>query len=177
MNLLPNLYLVLTTSFDIVAVSDAYLKATLTQRDQIIGRGLFDVFPDDPDDPGATGVHNLNASLQRVLATARPDSMAVQKYAIRVPEEQGGGFEERYWSPVNTPVIDHQGRIAYIIHRVEDVTEFIRLQQNLQRQSRRYRPPETTRRTTRPGDSRPLRGTRRSQPPAQNNQPGAAPNL
>jgi signal transduction histidine kinase len=131
----PNLYLVLTPSFDIVAVSDAYLKATLTQRDQIIGRGLFDVFPDDPNDPGATGVHNLNASLQRVLATARPDSMAVQKYAIRLPEEHGGGFEERYWSPVNTPVIDHQGHIVNIIHRVEDVTDFIRLQHDLQRQS------------------------------------------
>jgi signal transduction histidine kinase len=126
---------VLTPSLEIVAVSDAYLRATLTQREEIVGRGIFEVFPDDPNDPEASGVHNLNASLQRVLATGRPDSMAVQKYPIRLPEEQGGGFEERYWSPVNTPVHDHHGRLVNIIHRVEDVTDYIRLQQDFQRQT------------------------------------------
>jgi signal transduction histidine kinase len=55
--------------------------------------------------------------------------MAVQKYDIRRPESEGGGFEERYWSPVNSPVFGSAGEVAYIIHRVEDVTEFIRLKQ------------------------------------------------
>jgi hypothetical protein len=53
--------------------------------------------------------------------------MAVQKYDIRRPEAEGGGFEERYWNPVNSPVLGSDGEIAYIIHRVEDVTEFVRL--------------------------------------------------
>ena len=63
----PDLYLVLTPDLKIVAVSEAYLRATMTTRDDIVGRGLFDVFPDNPHDPAATGVSNLNASLQRVL--------------------------------------------------------------------------------------------------------------
>ena len=74
-------------------------------------------------------VANLRASLERVLAQRRPDAMAVQKYDIRRPEAEGGGFEERYWSPVNSPVLGRGGEIAYIIHRVEDVTEFVRLKQ------------------------------------------------
>jgi signal transduction histidine kinase len=53
----------------------------------------------------------------------------VQKYDIRKPEAEGGGFEERYWSPRNTPVLGRDGHLAYIIHRVEDVTEFMRLKQ------------------------------------------------
>jgi len=53
--------------------------------------------------------------------------MAVQKYDIRRPESEGGGFEERFWSPTNSPVLDADGELAYIIHRVEDVTEFVRL--------------------------------------------------
>jgi signal transduction histidine kinase/response regulator RpfG family c-di-GMP phosphodiesterase len=53
----------------------------------------------------------------------------VQKYDIRRPESEGGGFEERYWSPVNSPVFGPTGEVTYIIHRVEDVTEFIRLKQ------------------------------------------------
>ena len=123
----PGLYLVLDPEFRIVAVSDAYLRGTMTRRDQIIGRGIFEVFPDNPDDPEATGVSNLSASLERVRQRREPDTMAVQKYDIQKPEEEGGGFEERYWSPKNTPVLDEEGELAYIIHRVQDVTEFVRL--------------------------------------------------
>ncbi|MEI9893181.1 MAG: PAS domain S-box protein [Chthoniobacter sp.] len=120
---LPGLYLVLTPDLEIVAVSDAYLKATMTERDAIVGRGLFEVFPDNPNDPEATGETNLRASLQRVLKTSRPDTMAIQKYDIRGPD---GAFEERYWSPVNSPVLGANRSIEYIIHRVEDVTDFVK---------------------------------------------------
>src|SRR5258705_12130169 len=106
----PGLYLVLAPDLTIVAVSDAYLRATMTQRQQILGRGIFDVFPDNPDDPGATGVQNLRASLERVLKDRVPDAMAVRKYDIRKPQ---GGFEERFWSPVNSPVLDSDGRLVY----------------------------------------------------------------
>lgn len=125
----PGLYLVLTPDLRIVAASDAYLRATRTSRNAIIGRGLFEVFPDNPDDPAATGVSNLRASLDRVLRTRAADTMAVQKYDIRRPESEGGGFEERFWSPVNSPVLGPGGEVTHIIHRVEDVTEFVRLKQ------------------------------------------------
>jgi len=123
----PGLYLVLAPDLTIVAVSEAYLRATMTGRDAILGRGIFDVFPDNPGDPAADGVRNLRASLDRVLRDRVPDAMAVQKYDIRRPEAEGGGFEERFWSPVNSPVLDPAGALAYVIHRVEDVTEFVRL--------------------------------------------------
>ncbi len=120
---LPGLYLVLTPDLKIAAVSNAYLKATMTKREEIVGRGLFEVFPDNPGDPDATGTANLRASLDRVRRTAAADTMAIQKYDIRRPD---GSFEERYWSPINSPVLGVGHRIEYIIHRVEDVTEFVR---------------------------------------------------
>ncbi len=125
----PGLYLVLTPALQIVAVSDAYLQATMTSRDMILGRHLFDVFPDNPEDLSATGTRNLKASLDRVLECRVADTMPVQKYDIRRPESQGGGFEERYWSPVNSPVLGGSGTVLYIIHRVEDVTDFMRLKE------------------------------------------------
>ncbi|WP_386071278.1 ATP-binding protein [Tahibacter sp. UC22_41] len=126
----PGPYLVLAPTLHIVAVSNAYLQATKTERDAILGRHLFEVFPDNPDDPQASGMRNLRISLQRVLADRVPDAMAVQKYDIRKPESEGGGFEERYWSPVNTPVLDPDGSVNCIIHRVEDVTDFVRARQH-----------------------------------------------
>lgn len=125
----PGLYLVLTPDLIIAAVSDGYLRATMTQRRAILGHGIFEIFPDNPDDPRATGVSNLRASLERVLLNKIPDAMAVQKYDIRRPVAEGGEFEERYWSPANSPVFGPGGQIAYVIHRVEDVTEFVRLKQ------------------------------------------------
>jgi len=133
----PGLYLVLKPDLTIAAVSDAYLRATMTERAKILGRGIFDVFPDNPDEPEATGVENLRASLSRVLVRRAPDTMAVQKYDIRRPESEGGGFEERHWSPVNSPVLGANGEVVYIIHRVEDVTEFVRLKHQGSEQTRR----------------------------------------
>ena len=120
---LPGLYLVLKPDLSIVAVSDAYLTATMTTREAILGRGLFDVFPDNPDDPAATGATHLRASLNRVLQDGKSDIMPIQKYDVRRPD---GTFEERYWSPVNSAVVSPDRKIEYIIHRVEDVTEFVK---------------------------------------------------
>jgi two-component system sensor kinase FixL len=120
----PGLYLVLGPDLTIVGASDAYLQATMTQREAIVGRPLFEVFPDNPDDPEATGTANLGASLARVLRLRQPDAMAVQKYDVRRPD---GTFEERFWAPLNSPVLDQAGKVRWIIHRVEDVTEVVRL--------------------------------------------------
>jgi len=126
---LPGLYVVLDRDFRIVAVSDAYLAATMTRREEILGRELFDVFPDNPDDPTASGVGNVRASLERVRQTRQPDAMAIQQYDIRRPNDEGGEFEVRYWSPVNSPVLDERKRVSFIVHRVEDVTDFVRLEE------------------------------------------------
>src|SRR6185503_11174333 len=78
----PGLYLILTPDLTIAGASDAYLRATMTKRHEIVGKGLFEVFPDNPDDPSATGTRNLRASLSRVLKNKALDAMAVQKYDV-----------------------------------------------------------------------------------------------
>lgn len=138
----PGLYLVLTPDFRIVGVSDAYASATMTKRECIVGHSLFDVFPDNPDDPATEGTRNLRASLNRVASERVTDTMPVQKYDIRKPESEGGAFEARYWSPVNKPVLGPDGSLCYIIHCVIDVTDYIRVmnaeveQQQLTREAR-----------------------------------------
>ena len=125
----PDLYLVLDPDLRILTANDAYLEATMTRREEILGRNVFDVFPENPDDPGGTGVTNLAASLRRVRHDRTPDTMAVQKYDVRRRPEEGGGFQMRYWSPVNVPVLDQDGELTYIIHRVKDVTDYVQLNQ------------------------------------------------
>ena len=123
----PYLLVAVDAEFTILAVNDAYLEATLTTREKLVGRKLFEAFPDNPADAEATGVRNLRASLERVVGERKAHTMAVQKYDIRRPD---GTFEERYWSPVNTPVFGADGKMAGILHHVEDVTEYMRLKKS-----------------------------------------------
>ncbi len=117
----PGLMLVLAPDpgLTILAATDAYLRATMTTREGIVGRALFDVFPDNPSDASASGSRNMAASIARVFETRLPDTMAVQKHDVRRPD---GTFVERWWSPVNAPVLAADGAVEYIVHRVEDVT-------------------------------------------------------
>lgn len=119
-------FLVLTPNLRIVEASDAYLAVTMRTREDLVGRHLFDAFPDPPGDKTATGVANLSASLERTITLSRPDEMAIQRYDIQLPEADSGAFIERYWKPVNTPVFASDGRLVYIVHHVEDVTALMR---------------------------------------------------
>jgi PAS domain S-box-containing protein len=123
----PGLYLILSPALEIIEVNEAYLQATMTKRDEIMGKHLFVVFPDNPDDANADGVSNLRASLNHVLMFREEHKMSIQKYDIR---RRDGTFEERYWSPVNRPVLNGNKEVQYIIHRVLDVTEFVQIEKN-----------------------------------------------
>ncbi|MFI5671877.1 PP2C family protein-serine/threonine phosphatase [Streptomyces sp. NPDC051704] len=123
--LLPGMVALLTTDLVYVDANEEFLHSSGRTRDQLIGRYLFDVFPDNPNDPSANGMRNLAASLQRVVETGERDAMALQRYDVE-SSERPGEWEERYWSPVNAPVFDSEGRVVLLVHRVEEVTELIR---------------------------------------------------
>src|SRR5690606_37464125 len=48
------------------------------------------------------------------------------------PEAEGGGSVERFWSAVNSPIRSADGTLAYIVHSIEDVTEFVRTSRAMQ---------------------------------------------
>ncbi|HJV36453.1 PAS domain S-box protein [Geomonas sp.] len=123
----PDPCLVLDPALHILAVNDAYLRATGTVRERMLGRYVFEVFPENPADPGADGLQTAKGSMERALRERVTDVLGVQKYDIPRTEAKGGGFEERYWTIINTPVLDAGGEVLFIIHRVQDVTEFVRM--------------------------------------------------
>ncbi|MFE5484669.1 PP2C family protein-serine/threonine phosphatase [Streptomyces sp. NPDC056527] len=122
---LPAMVALLTPELVYVDVNEEFVRMSGRSREQLLGRYLFDVFPDNPDDPAATGARNLHASLQRVLNTGERDTMALQRYDVE-SLERPGEWEERYWSPVNAPVLGPDGQVVLLLHRVEEVTELIK---------------------------------------------------
>lgn len=124
----PHGYLILDPDLNIIDVNRQYLDLTSARREGLVGLPLFEAFPDNPDDPNADGVRNLRASLEKVLATGRPNAMPVQKYDIPV-RGTPGGFEERHWKPLNTPIL-RDGKVVALIHHVRDVTEEVLFRRN-----------------------------------------------
>jgi len=118
----PNPYVLLDPAFDLVAMNDAYLRVTLRERADLIGRNMFAAFPSDP---GSAEYRQLRGSLERVVETGLADHIPLIQYNIPLPD--GRGFEERYWSASHTPILRADGAVAYILQHTVDVTELQRL--------------------------------------------------
>ena len=106
-------------------MNQAYLEVAGRTREELLGRHVFDAFPDNPSDPSANGVRELSASLKRVMATGKPDVLSIQKYDVEVPG-MPGQFAQRYWCPVNAPVFGPDGQVVMIVQLVEEITDRVR---------------------------------------------------
>ena len=112
----------------IVDVNAAFRALLRRDRDEIVGRHIFDAFPQDPENPGSG---RIRESLQRALATRRADQVPLLSYAVE-SEPGSGDFVERWWTVANLPVLDADGRVLVIVNAVEDVTDVVRERQRSQ---------------------------------------------
>jgi PAS domain S-box-containing protein len=129
-----------TSEATILAVNDAFLKAAFRTREELLGKSVFEAFPGDPDDPEDTGEVALRRSLACVLEIRKPDAMPAQRYPIRISFPNGeAGYEERFWSAVNTPVFSEDGEIVCISHTATDVTDQERTVTALRKSEKRFR--------------------------------------
>ncbi len=124
----PSLVLVLDPGFVIVAQNLAHALATKSVERVLVGRNLFEAFPENPADSGAAGLSLLRASLLNVLKTRQADIMPPFRHDVR---GERGPFESRWWTVSNTPILGDDGYVRWIINRAEDVTEIVDLRERL----------------------------------------------
>ncbi|WP_432711867.1 PAS domain S-box protein [Pedobacter sp.] len=113
--------------YSILDVNSAYLEATHTTREFLVGKAVFSVFPTNPTDQNSRNIEKTILSFEEAISTKKSHTMHEYRYDIPI----GGTteFTERYWTTINTPVLGEDGTIAYIIHSPRDVTENVLLQQ------------------------------------------------
>jgi PAS domain S-box-containing protein len=111
----------------ILAVNDAFLKASGRRREDLVGVSLFVAFPSNPSDLYETGEVVLRGSLARVVASGQPDTLEAIRYPIRVELPTGeSSYEERFWNAVSTPIFGEDGNLECISHSTTDVTSSVR---------------------------------------------------
>ena len=120
-----------TDKLEIIAVNDAFLRSVSRQRDDVLGRPLFEVFPNDPNDPHDTGVQDLARSIQVAIDTGVSQKMPTQRYPIEMHQDGRSWFENMYWSATNTPVYNADGTLLCISHTTIDITAQVLAEQAL----------------------------------------------
>jgi two-component system, cell cycle sensor histidine kinase and response regulator CckA len=130
---LPGMYLVLKQDFKILAVNDQYLKITLEKYEKLVGSNFFETFQKNLNNPEDEGMRQVKISLEKVMKDKSPDYMSIQKFKIRKKTSGNEKYEERYWRILNTPICNKKNEIDYIILKIDDVTENMKLKlENIQ---------------------------------------------
>ena len=122
---LPGMVALLTPELVYVDANEDFERLAGRTREELVGRYIFDIFPENPKDPAAAGMRETRESMLRAVATGERDTMALLRYDIEDPQRPGQ-WVEHFWSPVNAPVRGPDGEVMLIVHRVEEVTEFLR---------------------------------------------------
>ena len=111
--------------YTMIDVNDAYLVATNTTREDLIGKSVFTVFPANPTDEVSKNIERTIYSFEQAISTKKPHTMSNYRYDI--PIRGTDEFEERYWTTTNTPILDQDGEVKYFIHSPTNVTELYQL--------------------------------------------------
>lgn len=113
--------------YTILDVNNAYINSTNTDRETLVGKGVFAAFPANPTDEESKNIERTIFSFEQAINTKRAHTMSNYRYDI--PIRGTKEFEERYWTTTNTPVISENGNVKYFIHSPLNVTELYKATQ------------------------------------------------
>ena len=116
----PNPYVLIDRELHIVAANLAYLAVTESDLQHIIGRYIFDAFPNDPDDPNNESIRRLKESFERVITTGQSDAVPAVGFRVGADEDASN---VRYWSATHTPLFDASGNVEYVLQHTVDITD------------------------------------------------------
>jgi len=122
--------------FTIAAVNNAYLEVVNFNEEDLIGKGIFEAFPKNPEDHISNADINLKNSLEKVIAKKDSHKIPLQKY--NTPIGGTSKFKVNYFKIQNIPIKDDNNNITLILHSVEDVTDKKNLDVALQIERQRF---------------------------------------
>ncbi|MGI5139456.1 MULTISPECIES: PP2C family protein-serine/threonine phosphatase [unclassified Streptomyces] len=117
---LPGAVALLTPQLIFVDVNAELMRIVGRTHEQLVGRFLLD----DRSANDRPFLLELMASLRRAADTGERDTLALQRFDMEDPD-QPGVRHERYWNLTNIPVFGPDGKVALLLHRVEDVIELL----------------------------------------------------
>lgn len=116
---LPLPHMILDHELRYVEANDAYCRLLQRDRRELIGRPIFECFPETPE---------REAAVRRALeAGLRGEEAWLDRIAFRV-QEADGSWREGIWEAHHMPVYDHAGRIVGVTQKTVDVSAQVALE-------------------------------------------------
>ncbi len=114
--------MVLDRDLRFVEMNEAYLDTTQTERESLIGRYVFDVFPEHGE-----RLERFHRAFRAALDGEANELMRVP-FSIRRPDSEGGGLREVWWTCAHVPVCSEDGTVEFVVQNARDVTDEVEAQ-------------------------------------------------
>jgi PAS domain S-box-containing protein len=116
---MPASIMVLDRDLRYVTASDLYLKTVGLQMSDLVGRYIFDAFPEDE-----VRRKPLEESMRRAL---RGEGNAIERLAYSIPDPADRTrMTEAWWRCRHNPLFNADGSIGHVVQITENVTELVR---------------------------------------------------
>ena len=110
---MPTPFMVLDRDLRFIATNAAYLMVVSRQASDLIGRYVFDAFPEVPD---------RKAVIETALLQALAGTETTIKRVVFSIERPGNAAIDHYWDVHHTPVRDTAGAIVGVLQYAQDVS-------------------------------------------------------
>lgn len=107
------------SGFSILNANDAFLKATHTHQEELVGKGYFDAFPENPSLLNKN-TKSLKDSLIAAVKSGEKQTLYNQRFDI--PVWGTGRFNTRHWRMDISPVGGNQHEVKFIVMTTIDMT-------------------------------------------------------
>lgn len=115
----PTPCVLLDRQWVIRAANIAYTTLTDRPRRGLVGRSLFEVFPDT--DPAGVRSENVRRVLETAVRSRRATALGAHRYDISRRDDPGDA-QPRYWTTTSVPLAGPAGQVDAVLHLVHDVT-------------------------------------------------------
>lgn len=114
--------------FTIEAVTNDFVEQLGIGRNELVGRGLFEAFPNPPTHNRNSGEEPIRKSFARVIDHKKRDEIRVLRFDRNLSD---GSFAETYWKINNAPILATSGEVLFIIHSSVDITHEVLAQKKI----------------------------------------------
>lgn len=109
--------------FRVTEVNEAFLRATNTNRADLIGKCIFDVLTPEKGDDISDSRKTLKASLIQVMLLKKPNKIPLQKYRVFSTENKEN--DDHFWTCDTYPLINEDGIVEYIVHTIVEINDLL----------------------------------------------------
>ncbi len=119
---MPASIMVLDRDLRYVMASDMYLQTTGRTLEDLLGRNLFEAFPETEERR-----RPLEESMRRALAG---ESNAIERLAYRIPDPNDlSKTVEAWWRCRHNPLVGPDGSINHVVQITENITELVQAEE------------------------------------------------